>query len=36
VQSVVGDYVRLVHGQNNGALFGLPGERAAVRDRVSA
>jgi len=30
VQSVVGDYIRLVHGQNNGALFGLFRESALL------
>ena len=35
VQSVVGDYIRLVHGQNNGALFGLFRESALLFGIVS-
>jgi len=33
--SIVGDYVRLVHGQNNGALFGLFRESALLFGIVS-
>ncbi|MFL5725670.1 MAG: signal peptidase II [Chloroflexota bacterium] len=33
--SIVGDYVRLVHGQNNGALFGLFKESALLFGIVS-
>ena len=35
MQSVVGDYIRLVHGQNNGALFGLFRESALLFGIVS-
>ena len=35
MQSVVGDYIRLVHGQNNGALFGLFRDSALLFGIVS-